>query len=224
MNSSRIVRLALLLGLPLQVLADPIYNNNQVVNVLPAPYASPSQDVPPLPPLPPQAAPAPAERIARVAIPVDPVDDPHQRGLSLGGPRFGISYVTGAGFDKIRDAVKKARPDVELEQAMTQFGWQVEYRMFRTSKGVTALTEFIPLVGGMDLGLALPSATWLVGLRSKKGFEVGVGPNFGLDGVAMMAGGGYTFDLGGINVPVNFAFGKGANQTNSFALSTGFNL
>jgi hypothetical protein len=221
MNKTRIVRLGLLLALPLKVLAGtgPVYNG-QVVNVLPAyPAPPPPAYVTPTP-----AELEPTERITRVSVPVDPADDPHQRGLSLGGPRFGVSYISGAGFDKIQAAVKKARPDVELEQAMTQFGWQIEYRMFRTTKGVTALTEFIPLVGGMDLGLALPSATWLVGLRGKKGFEVGVGPNFGLDGVAMMLAAGYTFDLGGINVPVNFAVGKGANQTNSFALSTGFNL
>jgi hypothetical protein len=199
MNKTRIARLGLLLALPLKVLAEPVYNSTVVnLNASAPPAAS-------------EAAP-------------DGVEDPHQRGLSFGGPRFGISYLSGSGFDKMKDTVKKAKPDVELEQGMTQFGWQIEYRMFRTTSGVTALTELIPLVGGMDLGLALPSATWLVGLRSKNGYEVGVGPNFGLDGVAMMIATGHTFDLGGINVPLNVAFGKGANQTNTFALSTGFNL
>jgi hypothetical protein len=217
MIKARIVRLGLLLALPLKVLAGPIYNET-VVNVNPAPAA--------FPPPPPEVAAdtSPSAPAAHVQAPLDPAEDPHQRGLSLGGPRFGVSYVTGAGFDKMKEAVKKAKPEVELEQGMTQFGWQIEYRMFRTTGGVTALTEFIPLIGGMDLGLALPSATWLTGLRLRNGFEVGVGPNFGVDGVAMMAAAGYSFDLGGINVPLNFAVGKGANQTNSFALSTGFNL
>lgn len=150
--------------------------------------------------------------------------DPHQRGLSLGGPRFGVSYISGGGFDKLATAVKKSKPDAEVDATMTQFGWQAEYRLFRTAKGLTALTELIPLVGGLDQGLALPSATWLVGLRGKNGFEVGVGPNIGLNGGAMMMGMGYTMDMGGINIPFNLAVGRGAYQTTSIAFSTGFNL
>jgi hypothetical protein len=220
MNKASILRLGLFLALPLRAIAGDVYNG-QVINNRFAEEAARAARAMELPPAPTALA---TQEPAHVSAPLDPADDPHQRGLSLGGPRFGISYINGPGFDKIRETVKKAKPDVELEQGMTQFGWQVEYRMFRTSSGVTALTEFVPLIGGMDLGLALPSATWLVGLRGKKGFEVGVGPNFGLDGVAMMAGAGYSFDLGGINVPLNMALGKGANQTNSFAISTGFNL
>lgn len=165
-----------------------------------------------------------APPVARVTAPQDPATDPHERGLGLGGPRFGLSYVSGGGFDKMQEAVKKAKPDAEIEAFMTQFGWQVEYRMFKTSKGLTALTELIPLVGGLDQGLALPSATWLVGLRGKSGLEFGVGPNVGLNGVAMMAGLGYTMDMGGINIPFNIAVGRGAHQTTSVAFSTGFNL
>jgi hypothetical protein len=162
--------------------------------------------------------------VQTVTAPRDPSSDPHQRGLSLGGPRFGVSYINGGGYDKLLEAVRKAKPDSEVDPFMTQFGWQVEYRMFRTSRGVTALTEFIPLVGGMDQGLALPSATWLVGLRMPNGFEFGVGPNVGLSGAGMMAGMGYTVDLGGLNIPINLAAGRGAYQTTSVAFSTGFNL
>lgn len=165
------------------------------------------------------------DRTPHLMAPDDPALDPHERGLGLGGPRFGFSYISGGGYDKLQSAVKKAKPDNgEVDAFMSQFGWQAEYRMFKTSKGLTALTELIPLVGGLDQGLALPSATWLVGLRGRSGLEFGVGPNVGLNGVAMMAGVGYTFDLGGINVPVNLAVGRGAYQTTSVAFSTGFNL
>ncbi len=167
---------------------------------------------------------APVNDTARVTAPLDPKNDPHERGLGLGGPRFGLSYISGGGYDKLQTAVKKAKPDTEVEPFMSQFGWQAEYRMFKTSKGLTALTEVIPLVGGLDQGLALPSATWLVGLRGKSGVEFGVGPNVGLNGVAMMAGMGYTMDMGGINIPLNIAVGRGAYQTTSVAFSTGFNL
>jgi len=173
----------------------------------------------------PQAAAQPAPGDAGSDVDEDGhLRDPHERGLGVGGPRFGLSYISGGGYDKLQTAVKKSKPDAEVDALMTQFGWQLEYRIFRTSKGLTALTEFIPLVGGLDQGLALPSATWLVGLRGKNGFEVGVGPNVGLGGASMMLGMGYTFDMGGINIPVNIAVGRGAYQTTGIAFSTGFNL
>jgi hypothetical protein len=153
-----------------------------------------------------------------------PDQDPHQRGLKLGGPRFGVSYSNGPGFDDLVKEVHQTKPDATVNSMMTQFGWQMEYRMFRTDQGVTALTEVIPLVGGLDQGLALPSLTWLVGLRSADGFELGVGPDLGIGGVSMMIGAGYTVDMGGLNIPINLAVGEGAKNTTSTCLSVGFNL
>lgn len=228
---TKIIGLGISLVLPMSSLAAPasqslpsdpttqsgqVIYNGRVINVNQA--AAP----PALPDYAPAAVEAPAPR--HIQAPRDPREDPHQRGLSLGGPRFGVSYINGGGFDKLQEAVKKAKPNTEVEPAMSQFGWQVEYRMFRTDEGLTALTELIPLVGGMDQGLALPSATWLVGLRGSGGFEVGVGPNIGVDGVTMMLGIGYSADLGGINIPINAAVGRGAGQTTSVCISTGFNL
>lgn len=153
-----------------------------------------------------------------------PDQDPHQRGLKLGGPRFGVSYSNGPGFDDLVKQVHETKPDATVNSFMTQFGWQMEYRMFRTDQGVTALTELIPLVGGLDQGLALPSLTWLVGLRGADGMEFGVGPDIGIGGVSMMIGAGYTVDMGGINIPINLAVGEGAKNTTSTCLSVGFNL
>jgi hypothetical protein len=196
---------------------DVIYNGPIVnVNGPAAPAAgAPQANWPNLPP---------AVQNAPAATPTPEENDPHERGFILGGPRFGFSYADGGGFDKLAEAVHKAKPDAEVEPFMTQFGWQMEYRLFKTDKGLTALTEFIPLVGGLDQGLALPSATWLVGLRGKHGFEVGVGPQASLGGASMMLGLGYTLDMGGINIPVNLAVGRGAYQTTGIAFSTGFNL
>lgn len=149
--------------------------------------------------------------------------DPHERGLKLGGPRFGGTYISGAGFEKLKEQVQKTKPGTELEPFMTHFGWQVEYRMFRTESGLTALTEIIPIVGGLDQGLALPSLNWIVGVRGSNGFEVGVGPNIGLNGASLIMATGFTFDLGGINVPLNLAVGQ-ASKTTSVSMSIGFNL
>jgi hypothetical protein len=154
----------------------------------------------------------------------DPSQDPHQRGLKMGGPRFGMSYSSGPGFDDLVKQVHESKPDATVNPMMTQFGWQMEYRMFRTDKGVTALTELIPLVGGLDQGLALPSLTWLVGLRGPDGLEFGVGPDLGIGGVSMMIGAGCTVDMDGINIPINLAVGEGAKNTTSTCLSVGFNL
>jgi hypothetical protein len=153
-----------------------------------------------------------------------PEQDPHQRGLKLGGPRFGFSYTSGPGFDDLVKQVRESKPDATVNPMMSQFGWQMEYRMFRTDQGVTAVTELIPLVGGLDQGLALPTLTWLVGLRGPDGLEFGVGPDLGIGGVSMMVGAGYTVDMDGINIPINLAVGEGAKNTTSTCLSVGFNL
>jgi hypothetical protein len=212
--------LGLLLALPLAAAAatipEPTWDNPKTNGTV---YNGPIFNVNAAPP----AYPVQQSTAQPVAAPA-PVEEPLQQGLHLGGPRFGMSYISGGGFDKLKEAVDKAKPGTQVEPMMSQFGWQAEYRMFRTPSGITALTEWVPLIGGMDQGLALPSLTWLVGLRGKQGFEMGVGPNVGLNGVAMMLAAGYTFDLGGINLPLNFAVGRGANQTTSLALSLGFNL
>jgi hypothetical protein len=155
---------------------------------------------------------------------LDPATDPHQRGLKLGGPRVGLTYINGAGFDKLKKAVQDQNPDSQVDPYLVQFGWQFEYRMFRTDEGTTAISELIPMVGGLNQGLALPSCAWLVGLRNIDGLEVGVGPDYGMDGGSFLVAVGDTVDLGGINVPLNLAVGSGANRTTSVNVSVGFNL
>ena len=155
---------------------------------------------------------------------VDPANDPHQRGLKLGGPRVGLTFINGAGFDKLKKAVQDQNPDSQVDPYLVQFGWQFEYRMFRTDEGTTAISELIPMVGGLNQGLALPSCAWLVGLRNVDGLEIGVGPDYGMDGGSFLVAVGDTVDLGGINVPLNLAVGSGANRTTSVNISIGFNL
>jgi len=151
----------------------------------------------------------------------DPASDPHQRGLKLGGPRVGFTYVNGAGFDKLKKSVQDQDPNTQVDPYLVQFGWQFEYRMFRTDEGIS---ELIPLVGGLNQGIALPSCSWLMGLRNVDGLEVGVGPDFGVDGASFLVAVGDTVDLGGINVPLNAAVGMGANRTTTMNVSVGFNL
>src|SRR5687767_10633003 len=86
------------------------------------------------------------------------------------GPRFGITV----------------RP------VISQFGWQFEHRLYTNDDGLTMLTEWIPLLSGLDQGVALPSLNWLTGLRTPSGTEFGIGPNVTPLGVGLVLAAGVT--------------------------------
>ena len=121
------------------------------------------------------------------------------RPVSLSGPRFGVTYLNASIVDKLKDN------DIDVGSFVTQFGWQFE-KQFRTSEsGPTLVTEWVLLVGGTEQGVFLPSASWLVGMRTRKGLEFAVGPNVTAVGAALAASAGITFRVGDVNVPVNLA-------------------
>jgi hypothetical protein len=88
---------------------------------------------------------------------------------------------------------------------VTQFGWQFETPLFRAESGLTGVSEWIPLVGGLERGLLLPSLTFLVGVRTPAGLELGLGPNISATGAAYAITAGFNNQTGGVNVPVNVA-------------------
>ena len=61
------------------------------------------------------------------------------------------------------------------------------------------------LLGGLDQGVAIPSVSWLVGLRSRNGAEVGIGPNLTPAGAGLVLAAGVTMRAGALNVPLNIA-------------------
>ena len=63
----------------------------------------------------------------------------------------------------------------------------------------------------MEQGKFLPSATSVIGARTAKGLEFGVGPNLSLSGIGMVFGVGYNFKSGSLNLPVNLVFMPGRN-------------
>ncbi|KAB2867438.1 MAG: hypothetical protein F9K37_12450 [Bacteroidales bacterium] len=135
---------------------------------------------------------------------------------SLFGPRIGATLITGEFAQKL-DEKYNAKPII------SQFGWQFEWRFFNTQKGVTGIVEVIPLIGGVEQNLFVPSISSLVGLRYKNGFEVGIGPNASLTGFGIVFAVGTTIKTGEINWPINLAFvpsTKGAR----FTLLFGFNI
>ena len=124
---------------------------------------------------------------------------PPARTLSLSGPRIGITLLSDGVIRKLQEDNIAVRPTV------SQFGWQFERQFYAKQGGVSALNEWVFLLGGLDQGVAIPSLTWLAGLRTQEGAEFGVGPNVTPAGVALAIAAGVTFRAGVFNVPMNFA-------------------
>lgn len=125
---------------------------------------------------------------------------PAARDVSLSGPRVGITTLSSGIVDKL-----KTDANIDVASVISQFGWQFERQFYGRGAGPTAITEAIVLVGGLDQGVALPSLSWLVGIRTPEGAEFGVGPNVTPAGVALALAAGRTFRAGVLNVPVNVA-------------------
>jgi len=123
--------------------------------------------------------------------------------MKLSGPRMGVTFLSDGVVEKLRNDIDGDFNGVG--SAITQFGWQWEKRFYSGGNGVTALTEWALLFGGMEQGTVIPSLSWLVGARTAKGVEFAVGPNFTPVGVALAFAAGVNFPVGHINVPVNFA-------------------
>lgn len=142
---------------------------------------------------------------------------PEVRGpLRMSGPRIGVTYLGEQLIEDINETYGDydCRPDGScgyeevIDPAVplvTQFGWQWERSLFQAESGLTGVTEWVLLAGGLERGLLLPSATFIVGMRTPGGVELGVGPNVSLGGAAYAVTAGFTTDLGEVNVPVNLA-------------------
>ena len=124
---------------------------------------------------------------------------PPARTLDLGGPRFGLTVLSDGVVAKL------AEKDIRVHPAISQFGWQWERQFYSGSNSVTAVSEWVALLGGLDQGIVLPSLSWLVGIRTMNGAEFGLGPNITPAGVALAVAAGITVRAGALNVPVNIA-------------------
>lgn len=134
------------------------------------------------------------------------------------GPRYGVTWLGGS----IRDSIK-AKFKQDVGPVISQFGWQYEKQFASLEGGPVALNEFILLVGGLDQNTAIPSITWMVGVRTPGQFEFGVGPNATPAGVSLAVSVGQTFRAGGLSIPVNIAIVPSRFGTRSSILS-GFNI
>jgi len=118
---------------------------------------------------------------------------------NLSGPRFGFTLLSEGVVKKL------AERQISVGPQISQFGWQVEKQFFARNSGVTMVTEWVALVGGLERNVALPSLSWIVGVRTRDGAEFGIGPNITPAGTALVFATGMTFRAGAVNVPVNVA-------------------
>ena len=142
---------------------------------------------------------------------------PFTKTVNLSGPRFGLTALSTGVVDQLRER------DINVGPNISQFGWQFEKQFYSRESGVAAVNEWVVLLGGLDQGVALPSLSWLVGLRTREGAEFGIGPNITPAGAALAIAAGMTIRAGVVNIPVNVAVvpsGAGVRMS----VLTGFNL
>ena len=143
---------------------------------------------------------------------------PPVRSVNLSGPRFGFTSLSQGIVDKLQQ-----ERNITVRPGITQFGWQFEKQFYSKAGGLAAVNEFVFLLGGLEQSVTLPSASWMVGLRSPSGVEFGIGPNITPAGVALALAGGVTFRSGSLNVPVTFAVVPSKDGMR-VSMLTGFNF
>lgn len=129
---------------------------------------------------------------------------------NLGGPRLGISYVTGKGdlWSRLNDE--------RIGRSISQFGWHFEYQVIPEGGGPQFVVQLVPLIAGVEYGKFIPSGTLAMGVRFPSGIEFGLGPNILLIGknadgkspakTALVLGIGKSFNYGGVSIPLNLVY------------------
>jgi hypothetical protein len=142
---------------------------------------------------------------------------PIARTADLSGPRFGLTLLADGVVKKLADR------DIHVGPYISQFGWQFEKQFYTKDSGVTMVTEWVALVGGLEQSVVLPSLSWMVGVRTRDGAEFGIGPNVTPAGTALVLATGMTFRTGALNIPVNIAVVP-SKAGSRVSLMTGFSL
>ena len=139
------------------------------------------------------------------------------REINLSGPRFGLTLLSPGTVEALEER------EITVGTMVSQFGWQFEKRLYTSNDGVTALMEWVPLISGLEQGVALPSLNWLVGIRTPGGAEFGIGPNLTPLGTGLVVAAGITVQSGALNIPLNFVFASSKSGPR-VSIMTGFNI
>lgn len=137
--------------------------------------------------------------------------------VDMSGPRFGFTLLSPDSVTALEERHVRVRP------LISQFGWQFERRFYTNGDGVTLLSEWVPLVSGLEQGVTLPSLNWLVGVRTSTGSEFGLGPNITPLGVGLVVAAGMTVRSGALHVPLNVAVATSRTGAR-VSILTGFNV
>ncbi len=124
---------------------------------------------------------------------------------NMGGPRLGVTVIPGHG-----ELVNKLDEE-GIGSTISQFGWHFEWAVVPEGGGPSFIIEFIPLVGGVEYGKLIPSATLAMGVRLPNGIEFGMGPNLLVGGddpvnSALMLAIGKSINYSGVSIPINLVY------------------
>jgi hypothetical protein len=171
-------------------------------------------------PLPAALPPLSTPRVVRPQIyrPQTPVPPRPLQMIDLSGPRFGVTMLSQGTVDTLA-----LEHEIVVRPVVSQFGWQFEKRLYTSPEGMSALTEFVPLISGLEQGQALPSLNWLTGVRSASGMEFGIGPNVSPVGVGLVVAAGVTIRSGALNIPLNVALATSKSGAR-VSILTGFTI
>ncbi len=149
----------------------------------------------------PASSPAPSTPVAN-----DEMLDPAKH---YGGPRIGFTILgNGTSTEKLNSIWGR-----KVNPVISQFGWQFESRIFTLNNGSTGLVEFVPMIGGLEQGLFIPSASAMIGFRTAKGFELGMGPTLSLGGSGLVFAAGASYKVGKVTFPINLVFSPSITKT-----------
>lgn len=151
----------------------------------------------------------------------DPDDFVELRSRNLGGPRLGVTWVTGDG-ELWRDLEANS-----VGRIISQFGWHFEYQVIPRGGGPQFVIELVPMVGGVEYGKVIPSGSLAMGIRFPNGLEFGLGPNVvitgGTDAVrsGLLLAIGKSFGYGGVSIPLNLVWVRNPDG-NRFSMVFGY--
>ncbi len=146
------------------------------------------------------------ENFDNPSTPALPAEDVVKPRVKYSGPRVGCTMI-GEG------TISQYLVDRGKNPFVTQFGWQFEKRIFNSKSGISGLLEFVPLFGGLEQGLFLPSGSMLFGVRTPGGMEFALGPNLSLTGLGMVFAFGTSLHIDDVYFPINIAIVPSISNT-----------
>jgi hypothetical protein len=117
------------------------------------------------------------EHVARIVKDDQPVNSKSVGKINNSGPRVGYSLLNG----ELNEFAQRptSQGGLDIFPSVSMIGYQFEKEYIGTEE-FSALGEVLVTVSGLEQGIAIPSITFMNGLRfGAKGWEFAFGPGFG---------------------------------------------